>query len=229
MTENTILIFLRENSSAAFGLAGALGGALLSSATGWFGRKRDHDLRLWDKLLERRIRAHEQVISIAQDLRTMLALGGMEPGGEVARTPKLLSSKEEFETWFAGEFLQAGSGSTWLTTEVRRELNFVQDYFVTFQHNLRNAPSEKYRSIGQIIRQDFIDLSSELERKAFEFFELDMFELRLSSLSDWHKYPRIDTEKRLRGTQLMLRLGEIVQLWEASGGRNQSHDQPATR
>lgn len=80
--------FLQENASALFALGGAFGTALLSFLAAWFLRKRDYDLRLWDKLLERgRIDAHERLINVALEMRVMVALGGVDKAGKVVRSP----------------------------------------------------------------------------------------------------------------------------------------------
>jgi hypothetical protein len=201
--EEFIKEFIKSNASAVFGLLGALGGGLVSFLASWLLKRREYSLRLWDKLLERRIKAHENVIAAALEMRVMVALGATEENGEVARAPQLLRSKEDFEQWFIRFVQLTIEGSTWLTTEAKRELNFVQDYLVTLYQNLTDVPSEKYLQIGQVIRQDFLDLSSELEKKSFAFFEKDVRQLKLSNLKKWHKYKRSETEKRLKKTALL--------------------------
>ncbi|MBI4442951.1 MAG: hypothetical protein HY649_06200 [Acidobacteria bacterium] len=172
--------FLNQNASAIFALLGALGGGLLSFFGSWLLTKRDYNLRLWDKLLERRITAHENVIAAALEMRVMVPLGGTEAGGEVARAPRVLRSKDEFERWFTSFNRLTQAGSTWLTTEAKRELNLVQDYLVTLHMNLTGVSSEKYVQVGQVIRNDFIHLSAQLEEKAFNFFETEVRSLKVS-------------------------------------------------
>ena len=210
--EEFIKEFIKSNASAVFGLLGALGGGLVSFLASWLLKKREYSLRLWDKLLERRIKAHENVIAAALEMRVMVALGATEENGEVARAPQLLRSKEDFEQWFIRFTQLTIEGSTWLTTEAKRELYFAQDYLVTLYQNLTDVPSEKYLQIGQVIRQDFIDLSSELEKKSFAFFEKDVRRLKLSNLKEWHKYKRPETEKRLKKTALLSQWEKIQRL-----------------
>lgn len=207
--EEFIKEFINNNTSAIFGLLGALGGGLVSFLASWLLKKREYNLRLWDKLLERRIKAHENVIAAALEMRVMVALGATEEGGEVARAPQVLLSKEAFEEWFIRFTQLTVGGSTWLTTEAKRELNFVQDYFVTLHQNLTGVPSEKYLPIGQVIRQDFLALSSDLETKSFEFFGKEVRRLKLSNLKKWHKYKRAETEKRLKRTELLSQWDKI--------------------
>lgn len=57
--------------------------------------------------------------------------------------------------------------------------------------------------MGQVIRQDFIELSSALEKAAYDYFENQIRKRKLERLSDWHKYPREYTESRLKNTVLL--------------------------
>lgn len=204
--------FLLEHASAIFGLAGAFGTAVLGLLGSWVLSKRDYDLKLWDKLLERRIHAHENLISVALEMRVMVALGGLDEKGELLRAPQVLLSKEEFEKWWTQTTGVATSASTWLSTGAKREMNFLQDYLITLHHNLAEVPSDKYLTVGSLIRQDFVDLSSSLEASAFSFFERDIHRLRLSNLREWHKHPRAETERRLKAMQLFQRWEDIQRL-----------------
>lgn len=209
--------FLEAHANFVLALGGAVGGALISLVVGWLLRKRDYDLRLWDKLLERRIQAHENLIKVALEMRVMVALGTVDAEGEVIRAPQVLVSQEAFEQWFTAATGSNLKSSTWLATDAKREANFLQDYLVTLHLHLQLVASEDYLSVGSIIRQDFIDISVNLERSAFRFFEKDARRLRLSSLDDWHKHPREQTEKKLKDTQLLQRWSEWSPLAQKSG------------
>ncbi len=172
-------------------------------------RKRDLDLKMWEKFLDRRIAAHETVIGLAIAMRRMVAPGGIDAAGEVARAPVVMMSREAFDRWLF-EFAEKSSpATTWLSTSVKRELNFVQDYFVSLHVNLSGVDSHDFPAVGVVIRQDFIDLSSKLEKAAFEFFTKDALNLRLSDFADWHKYPRQVTESRLQDTVFLSKWSEI--------------------
>jgi len=128
-----------------------------------------------------------------------------------------MMSKEAFDAWLRDFAEVTGPASTWLSTPVKRELNFVQDYFVTVHTNLSAAPSECFASVGSFIRQDFIDLSSCLERLAFEYFKTEAMDLRLNDLGEHHKYPLKETEARLRKTVLLDKWAEVEALIRSSG------------
>ena len=212
--------FLTQNASALFGLGGALGAVCLTFLTRWLLRKRDYDLRLWDRLLERRIDAHERLINVAIEMRVMVGLGGLDEEREVVRAPQVLISKEVFEDWCTRAVGSGVAPSTWLSIAAKREANFLQDYLVTLKLNLEHIPSDKYLAVGAIIRQDFVEISAQLERTAYSFFERDIRKLRLDDLSEWHKYPRERTEERLKKTQLISRFAELAQLADRENERN---------
>jgi hypothetical protein len=195
--------FITKNASAIFGLAGAFLGGLLSLIASWMIKNREYSLRIWQILLERRIKAHENLLAVAIEMRVMVALGGKDKDGEVARAPQVLLSREAFEEWFTRFTQLTQEGSTWLSTKAKREVNFVQDYLITLHMNVDNAPSERYLAVGQVIRQDFIELSSALEKAAYDYFENQIRKRKLGRLSDWHKYPREYSESRLASTALM--------------------------
>jgi hypothetical protein len=209
--------FLQTNSSAVFGLLGALGGGVLSYIATSLHKRREFDLQIWSKLFDRRIAAHEKVIALAVEMRVMVVLGGVDSRGEVRRSPQVLFSKEQFEEWFTRFTQLSLEGTTWLSTSTKREVNLVQDYLITLHMHLAAIPSARYLEVGEIVREDFVDLSSSLEKKAFEFFTSDIKKLQLNNLEKWHKYKRAVTERRLQATMLISRL-EQVRALESSYG-----------
>jgi hypothetical protein len=195
--------FISQNASAIFALVGALGGGILSFIGALLLKKRDFSLATSAKLLERRISAHENVVALATEMRVMYALGGLSNTGEVRRAPQVMLSRETFENWVTRFTQLSISGTSWLSTGAKREVNFVQDYLVTLNMYLEGVPSDKFLSLGEVIRQDFVDLSSTLEKAAFKFFQHGVRKVKLPSLDEWHKYKRSETEQRLGATVLV--------------------------
>lgn len=202
--------FIDENASAIFALAGALGGGLLSFIGALLLKKREFSLAVSSKILDRRIDAHEKVIALATEMRVMVGLGGVTESGEVRRSPQIMMSRETFEDWFTRFTKLSMEGTSWLSTSTKREVNFVQDYLITLHLYLENVPSERFLDLGEIIRQDFIDLSASLEKKAFLFFQKGIRKLQPDNLDEWHKYERSETERRLHATSLLLKHAEFT-------------------
>jgi hypothetical protein len=195
--------FFSANASAIFALAGALCAGVLSAATAFRVKRREFDLAMTGKLFERRISAHEKVIEIATEMRVMAPLGDRAADGEVRRAPRVMLTRDSFEDWLASFTRRSLEGTSWLSTKAKRELNFVQDYLLTLHMHLAGVRSERYPELGMLIRQDFIDLSSSLEKQAFEFFRTGVRQLQLHSLDEWHKFELSETQRRLGETALM--------------------------
>ena len=194
--------FFSANASAIFALVGALGVGTLSAVTALLVKRREFDLALTGKLYERRIAAHEKIMEIATEMRVMFPLEGRYADGEFRRAPNVLQSKDVYEEWMASFTHRSLTGTSWLSTKAKRELNLVQDYLATLRMHLTGVPDAHYPDLGALIRQDFIDLSSSLEKYAFEFFRTGVRQLQLHSLDEWHKYERAETERRLGETML---------------------------
>ena len=206
---------IKDNASAIFALLGTLAGATLTFVGTWILQSQEAKNRLLEKVLDKRIQAHEKVIELSKFLRQMTSLGYAEKDGGLARTPVIMMSHESFDD-FLLKFSQSGAdSSTWLSTEVTRELNFVQDYFVNLYEFLRNVQSDKFPEIGRVIRQDFIDFSSSIEKLAFDFFAKDLTKMKLNDLHQWHKYPVKTTQKRLNETAFLKNKDEILKIINA--------------
>lgn len=205
---------IRDNASTLIGVSGVAIGAVVQYLAGWALRKRDYDLRLWEKLIDRSIDAHERLINHVHEMRVMISRNGVDEGGEVLRYPQVLSSRDVFEVWFANTIRSIGFASTWLSTPAKSEANFLQNYLVTLHLNLRSVPSSRLPDVGLIIREDFIDMSSNLERISHVFFDRDVRKLRSSNLNDWHKHARPQTEKRLKESNLLRQWADVSGLLE---------------
>jgi hypothetical protein len=191
-------------------LSGALIGGGLSFWGTWVAPKRALDLKIWEKLLDCRITAHENVVRLALQMRNMEALGKPDSQDELPRAPQVMMSKEAFFNWLNTFAQESGPASTWLATPVKREVNFVQDYFVMLHTYLSEISSDDdFATVGNLIRQDFIDLSANLEKVAFKFFEVEARKLHLNDLSEWHKFPLEETRSRLGKTVLLQNLAKI--------------------
>lgn len=206
--------FITDNASAIFALIGIALGAMLTFIGSWLLRRRELSLRLWEKLVDRRIEAHERVIEVVKSLRTVFLIEPftIEGPNELARAPAAFFSREAFEACFSECTNAAALSSTWLSTDVKRELNLLQDYLTSLHASIGHCPSEVYPQIGNILRQDFIDFSASIEKLAFRFFENDLYSLKLHKLEEWHKYPIDETERRLRKTAFYERWGEVASI-----------------
>src|SRR6516164_4378834 len=101
--------FLTSNVAAVIALAGVLVGGLVTGGisffNAWVMRNRDFQLKLWERLLDRRIMAHEAVLEISLKMRLMVSFQRVDSAGELVRAPLVMRPKEEFDEWL-GEFAE---------------------------------------------------------------------------------------------------------------------------
>lgn len=165
-------------------------------------KKSELYLKLWEKILERRIAAHEQIISLTKTMRQMHLIDFDQQTGEAIRLPQILTTLSEFEQWYSLCIETVNANSTWLSAGLTRELYFLQDYNLNLYKYLDKATPDKVIETGIAVRDDFIDLSSQLEQLAFEFFYKDLSRLRLNDIREWHKYQPSESQKRIQATSL---------------------------
>ena len=108
----------------------------------------------------------------------------------------------------------ANVSSTWVSTEVTREVNYIQDYLISLAEFLRNIDEKYYPEIGRIIRNDFITLSSNLEKLSFSYFSNELMKQKLNDLSKHHKYPIETTNKRFSESDFSTHYEDIRSLIE---------------
>jgi|SRR5579859_1779107 len=100
-----------------------------------------------------------------------------------------------------------------LAVDCRKErTEFRAGLLITLYVNLSKVPSERFLEVGALIRQDFIDLSSSLEKITFQFFESEARKLHLGDLAENHKYALEETKRRLRRTIMLSKWREIEEL-----------------
>jgi hypothetical protein len=195
--------FFSHNATAILALVGVLIGAGVSFLNAWIMRNRDLNLKVWEKFLDRRINAHESVVQLALKMRVMVTFEKFDSSDELIRAPEVMMSKRAFDRWLEEFTRKSLPATTWLSPAVKRELYFVQDYLVTLHTHLSGIPSPSVATVGSFLRQDFIDLSSSLEKVAFEHFGTEATKRRLYDLTEHYKYPREETDRRFQNTVLI--------------------------
>ncbi len=185
-----------------YAIYGVVVGAIITLIGAWAGRRQGYRLKLWDKLIDKKIKAHESVICVALEMRKTCPLGGRNENNELRRIPYVLRSFEDFEIFLENFTVNSLTYSSWLTGYTRKEFNFTQDYLVNVHEYISKLSVEELRVLAENIHLDFIALSSELEKTAFEFYKKDVLKFNVSDLKKWHKYDINTTLKRLENTHL---------------------------
>ncbi|CAN0655624.1 protein of unknown function [Nitratireductor aquimarinus] len=94
---------------------GSRGTGLISLVGAWLLQRQDHSLKLWEKIIERRIHAHDSLLNAAMEMRGMVALGYVDANVDPLRVTYALLSKAHFEDFFARFTGASLSGSAWQT------------------------------------------------------------------------------------------------------------------
>ncbi len=211
---NEFVIFLNSNTAAIFALIGTIAGAGISIVGSLLINDKSLQLRLKEKVIDRRIDAHEKIIHLSKSIRTMVSLGHEDEKGELARYPVIMTSVKGFDEWGTYFYDTISSCSTWLSIDVTRELNLFQDYIINLRELIRFVEEDGLLpEIGLIIRNDFIEFSDKIEKLAYKFFDRDLLKLKFGDLDKWHKYPLEKTKERLQSTALFsnrIKINEII-------------------
>jgi hypothetical protein len=120
-----------------------------------------------------------------------------------------MTTIENFSAFKNNVFFVIHQNSHWLNIELERELGFLQDYLNSLSLTIKNIADEDLPKIGLIVKQDFIDLASNLENITFEFFRRDIYKMEINKLIEWHKYHKEITLERLKKTKLFTERSKI--------------------
>jgi len=203
-----ILTNLSQNSSAFFALGGVAIGGLLSFLATFILDRQKARLQIRAQLMERRLDAHENLLVIAQRIRTSVSDFDRDTARDIARSPYFMHSEQMFNDWIVEQGALMIRSFAWLSDPVSREANLYRDYLVNLHVALKNVPPGKYFAIGCMLRDDFLDFSTRLEKAIFRFFNnsADSFTIRCKSPGI---YPEKGAMRRLKDTQLLKRWDEI--------------------
>jgi len=184
----------------AFG--GVVIGGTITGITNFIITKKSTQLRLVEKIFDKRIQAHEEVLKIPQALNTMINTYQVDDFNNIISYPFILNSLADYEIFKNVIYESTIKNMHWLDIELIRELNYLQDYIATLDLNIKELPESQYIKIGLIIKQDFIGLSMALNKQIEKFFEINIYSVNANPSKGHHKYPLQETMGRLNSTLL---------------------------
>jgi len=192
-----------------FTLIGVLIGTFLSFMTAWILKSRETRLKISGQLIEKRIEAHEQILSLAKTMRATVSLDKVNSENEYITYPIIFNNKQNFQDWRSSFFLITNQYSHWLDLDVTRELFYIQDYITNLDKRIEKTPENNYISIGIILRNDFLDMATCLEKTVINYFDKGWRSLRFKKEKGRSKYPKNLSLKRLNNSNLFKRHLEI--------------------
>lgn len=192
-----------------FTLIGVLIGTFLSFMTAWILKSRETRLKISGQLIEKRIDAHEQILSLAKTMRATVSLNKLNSENEYITYPIIFYNKANFQDWRRNFFLITNQYSHWLDLEVTRELFYIQDYITNLDKRIEKTPENNYLSIGIILRNDFLHMATCLEKTVINYFDKGWRSLRFKKEKGSSKYPKKLSLKKLDNSNLFKRHLEI--------------------
>ncbi|SFI66416.1 hypothetical protein SAMN05216206_2690 [Pseudomonas guineae] len=194
--------FLQKNASAIFALLGVISGSLLTGVFSYISKARETKLRITEKVVDRKLQAHDNLIDFLGQIRTMLLLGGWDGEKELKRTPLPMNGQQELSDFLVNFSSMRNSSERWFSFGLKREISLFLDYVVSLNELVRTASDEKLQEIGALIRYDFIEFAVKIEDSAHDFINKDLLKLDHKTDRKWHKYKPEETIKKLGDTRL---------------------------
>ena len=205
-----LLEFLKQNASAIFALLGGISGSLLTGLFVYISKSKETKLRVAEKIVDRKLQAHDSLIDMVGLIRTMVLLGGWDGERELKRTPQAMLGQQEFSDFLVSYSNMRNSSERWFSFNLKREISLFLDYIVTLKELVRTASDEKLQEVGSLIRYDFIEFAVKIEDSAHVFINKDLLTLSHKTDRKWHKYKPDDTIKKLNDTRLF-KLRETIE------------------
>ncbi len=202
---------------ALAGLLGAIGaliGILISQLLEIVRQNRGFATRQKEKIIDKRIDAHEAIISLSETMMTVVMPDKITNFPKEIEKPirgiGVLNSLELFENWWADMYVNCYRKHMWLSPQCLKELNYVQDYIVNLRIILANLNDEEIKRLSVLVRPDFITMSGNLRHEAVKYLYKDAVSFKLKDLNGYHKYKRSVSEKRLNETRLIKEYGSYL-------------------
>lgn len=203
---------LIKNASAVFAILGVFLGAIVTGIFGYVGKSRETKLKLAEKIIDKKLEAHDQIINLANSMRTMCVVDDEHEGTELPRYPALFSNRQDFDKFFSYLSQIQAQSERWLSAELKRELYFFIDYLVTLRKWTEQVNDIGLPRLGVALRNDFIDISSRIEDAAHDFINNDVVKINFKTDRRWHKFQPDETRKMLADTILVKRQSELQQI-----------------
>ena len=131
MSQDILLKCEKEILIGLFLLLGVVVGSAISFFGGLITKRNETKLKVIEKFIEKKLEAFEKINILINELRTVEKYD-IRSDGQMRRYPIALRSKDNLNQ-LQLDIAVMQSHSLWLSTDLIREINFLQDYFVNLQ------------------------------------------------------------------------------------------------
>ena len=201
--------FINSIIIAAIGLFGVVLGVVVSNIISWKLKSKESRLRIKEKIFDRRLKAHEEILEITKLLRTMVSSHEIDQKSYFITYPGVLSSKKDFENFIWKFHNAVNFNSHWLEWELRKEIFYAQDYIQNVQKHLNEIPDEKIIEYAKLLKTDFKSLADILEEKTINFLLIDIHKINIDPKNRKFQYSTSERKRKINNTELIKKLNEI--------------------
>ena len=195
--------------TSLIGFSGVIIGTVITSVISLKIKSKETKLRIIEKVFDKRIEAHENMLFLIKKIRSVMSTGQADSDNNLITFPNSMTDKDNLSKFTNEVSISFHLNAHWLNTNLEREFGFVVDYLTSLSHIIQDAKDIDLPRIGIIVKQDFIDLASSLENITFDFFRKDIYDMKINTHNEWHKYPKEQTYSRFNETNLVKLRTEI--------------------
>lgn len=211
----TWLGLVDKHFSAISALAGGIIGGILVYFREKLLKSKDFELHYFDRILDKRVLAHENLIPVVSDMRVNGKICEYIEEDTYDRFPIIFLNKEYYINW-GFKFQQSRkTAQIWLEEDVYGKLSYLQNYLLYLDEivDLVATESETDTSInmimiGRILQKEFFDLSLSIEDSIRDFFK-KAHKLNSPTYTNHSEYDHEKDTERLRQTILIKRMDEL--------------------
>ena len=199
---NNLYTYEKEILISLLSMFGVLSGVTL---TFWFGlitKKSETKLKVIEKFIDKKLEAFEKLNIFTNEIRSFSQY-------ENHLYPTAFHSEENLRQ-LKLKLFEVLCNSIWYSSNIIKELNFLQDYFVTLKDKIKGIQNEKIKMVGIILNPDFISISMKLDEMNKEYLVKEVAKLHYKPSKKEPVYNKQEKENRLKSLKLM-NSGEQIQ------------------
>ncbi|GCD13160.1 hypothetical protein [Clostridium tagluense] len=192
---------------------GVVSAGIITSFSNIIIKKKEAQFKIIDRLIDKKILAYDNVMNFISTTREMQITNNNQIVEDLGvdfdvydkpfRYPRVLENHQIYEEWYELFINLYTNYSMWFNNDLLREINLFQDYMINMYNIVHEIKDKDLYITGIIIRQDFIDFSSNLEKLCFKFYSKQILKLKMENKEKWHKYKPNETKLRLSNTKLI--------------------------
>src|SRR5690606_33117917 len=170
------------------------------------------ELKIKEKIFDKRIRAHEDILELAAMMRTTVSTNEKRADNVLITYPVIFSSKESFISFQTFFYQKVNPNTHWLSNDLSRELSAIQDYIATIKIAVEDINSKNLPLVGMYVRNDFVDFAATLENASMDFFKMDIIKLSLVPKKRFKNFSNEERQKRFQKSAYFQNYDEIIKV-----------------